>query len=97
MQKSVEGTVGRLQVQQHLTHLGIVQLIGSRHATQGLQPAGAQGGSMEVCVGHVRVRSVEVDWKVCMCCGGLKLWRKCAAVEGLEIRALKDMLSLTTD
>lgn len=97
MQKAVEGIVGRLQVKQHLTHLGIVQLIGSRHATQGLQPAGAQGGSMEVCVGHVRVCYVEVDWKVCMCGGGLKLWRKCAAVEGIEIRALKDMLSLTTD
>lgn len=42
VQEAVEGVVGRLQVEEHLAHLGIVQLVGGRHAAQGLQPGGAQ-------------------------------------------------------
>lgn len=40
VQEAVEGVVGRLQVKQHLAHLGVIQLVGRRHAAQGLQPGG---------------------------------------------------------
>lgn len=42
MQEAVEGVVGRLQVKEHLAHLGVIQLIRGRHAAQGLQPVGAR-------------------------------------------------------
>lgn len=41
VQKAVEGVVGRLQVEEHLAHLGVVQLVRGGHAAQSLQPAGA--------------------------------------------------------
>ena len=42
VQEAVEGIVGRLQVEQHLEHLGVIQLVGRRHAAQGLQPGGRE-------------------------------------------------------
>lgn len=40
VQEPVEGIVGRLQVKEHLAHLGVVQLVRCRHAAQRLQPVG---------------------------------------------------------
>lgn len=63
MQEAVEGVVGRLQVKEHLAHLGVIQLIGGRHAAQGLQPAGARrsgvcrGGPSRSLTGDRRVRA----------------------------------------
>lgn len=42
VQEAVEGVVGGLQVKQHLAHLVVVQLVGRRHAAQGLQPGGRE-------------------------------------------------------
>lgn len=36
VQEAVEGVVGRLQVEEHLAHLGVVQLVRGGHAAQSL-------------------------------------------------------------
>lgn len=38
VQEAVESVVGRLQVEEHLAYLGVIQLVGGGHAAEGLQP-----------------------------------------------------------
>lgn len=52
MQETVECIVGRLQVKEHLPDLGVVQLVGGRHAAQGGQPAREMGAAQDARVGR---------------------------------------------
>lgn len=47
VQEAVEGVVGGLQVEEHLAHLVVVQLVGGGHAAQGLQPGVGEGTAGE--------------------------------------------------